>query len=187
LAASRFWFIMRLAAKAPCRCRPVSSTLGIALNIGGAIANCRKNKHAGTYPSGIRSPAMPTARTTDSRVRRRVTGALRGRSVPSEAATIQSVGGSAATRRTVPNGTSASGGGNWHRLQSFQRICARSLSGLGRRTSSTACAFRPRPAMPNPALNRSANGKAARPRGSACLSSASRPGSLAVVARLALR
>jgi len=33
-------------------------------------------------------------------------------------------------------------------------------------------------------FNRSANGKAARPRGSACLSSASRPGCLAVVARL---
>jgi hypothetical protein len=29
LAAKRFWFIMRLAAKAPRRCRPVSSTLGI--------------------------------------------------------------------------------------------------------------------------------------------------------------
>jgi hypothetical protein len=27
LAAIRLWFIMRLAAKAPCRCRPVSSTL----------------------------------------------------------------------------------------------------------------------------------------------------------------
>jgi hypothetical protein len=170
-----------------CRCRPFNSALGIALNIVGAIANGLKSEHAGAHASGIRSTAMPTARAPGSRVRRQVTGALRGRSAPSEAAAVQSVGGSAATRQTVPNGTSASGGGEWHRLRSFQRSCACSLSRVGSCTGSTFCAFRLRPAMPNPALNRSANGKAARPRGSLSSSSAARPSRPAAVARLALR
>jgi hypothetical protein len=178
---------MRLAAKAPRRRRPVSSTLGIASNIAGTNANGRKSENAGAHASGIRSTAMPTARAPGSRVRRQVTGALRGRSAPSEAAAVQSVVGSAATRRTVRNGTSASGGGEWHRLRLFQRTCACSMLTVGRRTSSTVCAFRFRPAMPNPALNRSANGKSPWPRGASGSSSASRPRRHAVVARLALR
>jgi hypothetical protein len=179
--------IFRLAARAPCLRGPVSSTLGIALNIVGAIANGRMSEHAIAHLSGIGSTAAPTAQTSRSAVRQQVTSAARDRSAPTEAAAVQSVGGSAATRQTAPDGTTAGGGGEWHRLQSFQRSCLCSMSKIGRRTGSTLCAFHLRPAMPNPALNRSANGKAARPRGSACLSSASRPGSLAVVARLALR
>jgi hypothetical protein len=187
LAVRPPWFIIGLTAKPSRRCRPVSSTLGIALNIVGAIASCRKNKHAGAYPSGFRSSAIPTPRTTGSHVRWQVTGALRGRSAPSEAAAVQSVGGSAATRRFVPNSTSVSGGGEWHRLRSFQGSCASSLSRVGRCTRSTFCAFRLRPAMPNPALNRSANGKSPWPRAASGSSCVSRPRRPAVVARLALR
>jgi hypothetical protein len=165
----------------------LARTLGITLNNVGAIANGRESEQAGAHLSGIGSTAAPTAQTSCSAVRQQVTSAARDRSAPTEAAAVQSVGGSAATRQTAPDGTTAGGGGEWHRLQSFQRSCLCSMSKIGRRTGSTLCAFHLRPAMPNPALNRSANGKAARPRGSACLSSASRPGSLAVVARLALR
>jgi hypothetical protein len=178
---------MRLAAKAPRRRRPVSSTLGIALNIVGAIAKDRKSEHAGARPSGIGSTATPTARTSCSLVRQQVTGAARDRLAPTEAAVVQSVGGSAATRQTAPDGATAGGGGGWQRLQSFPRSCACSLSGIGPRTGSTVCAFRLRPAMPNPALNRSANGKSPWPRSASGSSCASRPRRLAVVARLALR
>jgi hypothetical protein len=181
------WFIICLAARAPHRRRPVNSALGIALNNVRAIANGRKSEHAGAHQSGVCSTAAPTSRTSCSPVRQLVTGAARDPSAPIEAAAVQSVGDSAATRQTAPDCTTASGGGEWRRLRSFQRSCACSPSTVGRRTGSTFCAFRIRPALPNPALNRSANGKAARPRGSACLSSAPRPGSLAVVARLALR
>jgi hypothetical protein len=178
---------MRLAAKAPRRRRPVSSTLGITLNNFGAIANDRKSEHEGAPPTGIRSTATPTARTSCSLLRQQVTGAARDPSAPTEFAAVQSIGGSAATRQTAPDGATAGGGGDWHSFRSFQRTCACSMSKISRRKGSTFFVFRLRPAMPNPALNRSANGKAARPRGSACLSSASRPVSLAVVARLALR
>jgi hypothetical protein len=170
-----------------CRCRPFNSALGIALNIVGAIANGLKSEHAGAHASGIRSTAMPTARAPGSRVRRQVTGALRGRSAPSEAAAVQSVVGPAATRQTAPYGTGASGGGEWHRLRLFQRTCTCSMLTVGRRTSSTVCAFRLRPAMPNPTLNRSANGRPAWPRGRLGSSSAARPSRPAAVARLALR
>jgi hypothetical protein len=183
----RFWFIMRLAAKAPRRRRPVSSTLGIALNIVGAIAKDRKSEHAGAHPSGMRSTAMPTARTSCSRERQQVTSAARDRSAPTEAAVVQSVGCSAATRQTAPDGTTAGGGGDSQRLRSFHRSCACSLSGIGRRTGSAFCAVRLRPAMPNPALNRSANGKSPWPRGACGSSCSSRPRRLAVVARLGLR
>jgi hypothetical protein len=179
--------IIRLAAGLPRRRRPVSSTLGITLNIVGAIAKDRKIEHAGARPSGLRSTATQTARTSCSRVRQQVTSAARDRSAPNEAAAVQSVGGSAATRQTAPDGTTAGGGGEWQRLQSFQRSSACSLSRIGRRTGSASCAFRLRPAMPNPALNRSANGKSPWPRGSSGSSSAARPRRPAVAARLALR
>jgi hypothetical protein len=179
--------IIRLAAGLPRRRRPVSSTLGLALNIVGTIANGRKSERAGANPSGIRSTAMPTARTTGSRARGRVTGAPRGRSAPSESAAVQSVGWSAAMRQTVPNGTSANGGGKRHCLRLFQRTCACSLSRIGRRTGSTFCAFRLRPAMPNPALNRSANGRSPWPRGASGSSCTSRPRRPAAAARLAPR
>jgi hypothetical protein len=178
---------MHRAAKAPRRRRPVSSTLGIALNIVGAIANGRMSKHAIAHLSGIGSTAAPTAQTSCSAARQLVTGAARDPSAPTEAAAVQSVGGSAATRQTVPYGTIAGGGGDWHSLRSFQRTCACSLSRVGLRTGSTVCAFRLRPAMPNPALNRSANGKSPWPRCTSGSSCASRPRRLAVVARLALR
>jgi hypothetical protein len=179
--------IIRLAAGLPRRRRPVNSTLGITLNNVGAIANGRESEQAGAHPSGIRSIATPITRTSCSRVRQQVTGAARGRSAPTEAAAVQSVGGSAATRQTAPDGTTAGGGGEWRRLRSFQRSCACSLSRIGPRTGSTVCAFRLRPAMPNPALNRSANGRSPWPRGSSGSSSAARPRRPAVVARLALR
>jgi hypothetical protein len=178
---------MRLAAKAPRRRRPVSSTLGITLNIVGPIAKDRKIEHAGARPSGLRSTATQTARTSCSRIRQQVTSAARDRSAPTEAAAVQSVGGSAATRQTAPGGTTTGGGGDCQRLRSFHRSCARSLSRLGPRTGSTVCVFRRRPAMPNPALNRSANGKSPWPRSAPGSSCASRPRRLAVVARLALR
>jgi hypothetical protein len=178
---------MRLAAKAPRRRRPVSSTLGIALNIVGAIAKDRKSERAGARPSDIRSTAKQTPRTSCSRVRQQVTSAARDRSAPTEAAAVQSVGGSAATRQTAPAGATAGGAGGWQRLQSFPHSCACSLSRIGPRTGSTVCAFRHCPAMPNPALNRSANGKPPWPRCASGPSCASRPRRLAVVARLALR
>jgi hypothetical protein len=165
--------ILRLAGKAATRRRPVNSALGITLNNVGANSNGLRSEQSGAHPSGIRSTATPTARTSCSRVR--------------QAAAVQSVGGSAATRQTAPDGTTAGGGGEWHRLQSFQRSCLCSLSRIGRRKGSTLCAFHLRPAMPNPALNRSANGKSPWPRGACGSSCASRPRRLAVVARLALR
>jgi hypothetical protein len=183
----RFWFIMRLAAKAPRRRRPVSSTLGIALNNVQVIANGRKGEHAGALPSGVRSTATPTARTSCSPVRQLVTGAARGPSASTEAAAVQSVGGSAATRQTAPDGTTAGGGGECQRLRPFQRGCACSLSRVGRCTGSTLCVFRHRPAMPNMSLNRSANGWPAWPCDRLGSSSASRPSRPAAVARLALR
>jgi hypothetical protein len=179
--------IIRLAAGLPRRRRPVSSTLGIALNIVGAIAKDRKSEHAGARPLDTRSTAKQTPRTSCSRVRQQVTSAARDRSAPTEAAAVQSVGGSAATRQTAPDGTTAGGGGEWRRLRSFHRSCACSLSRIGPRTGFTVCAFRLRPAMPNPALNRSANGKSPWPRCASGSSCASRPRRLAVVARLALR
>jgi hypothetical protein len=178
---------MLLAAKAPRRRRPVSSTLGIALNIVGAVANSRESEHAGARPSSIGSTATQTARTSCSHVRRPVTSAARDRSAPTEAAAVQSVGGSVATRQTAPDGTTAGGGGEWLHIRSFQHRCACSLSKISRRTGSTLCAFRLRPAMPNPALNRSTNGKPPWPRCASGSSCASRPRRLAVVARLALR
>jgi hypothetical protein len=183
----RFWFIMRLAAKAPRRRRPVSSTLGIALSIVGGIAKNRNSDHAGARPLGPRSTATQTARTSCSHVRQQVTGAARDRSAPTEAVAVQSVGGSAATRQIAPDGATAGGGGGCQRLQSFPRSCACSLSRIGPRTGSTVCAFRLRPAMPNPALNRSANGEAPWPRSASGSSCASRPRRLAAVARLARR
>jgi hypothetical protein len=187
LPARRPLSILHLAGKASIRCRPVNSAVGITLNIVGAIAKDRKIEHAGARPSGLRSTATQTARTSCSRVRQQVTSAARDRSAPNEAAAVQSVGGSAATRQTAPDGTTAGGGGALQRLRSFQRSCVCSLSRLGPRTGSTLCAFRRRPAMPNPALNRSANGRSPWPRGSSGSSSAARPRRPAVVARLALR
>jgi hypothetical protein len=187
LAARQFWFIICLAAKAPCRRRPVSSTLGIALNNVQAIANGRKSDHAGAHPSGVRSTATPTARTSCAPVRQLVTGAARDPSAPTEAAAVQSVGGSAATRQTAPDGTTAGGGGECQRLRPFQRGCACSLSRVGRCTGSTLCVFRHRPAMPNMSLNRSASGRPAWPCNRLGSSSAARPSRPAAVARLALR
>jgi hypothetical protein len=181
------WFIIGRTAKPSHRCRPVSSTLGIALNNVQAIANGCKSGHAGAHPSGVRSTATPTAPTSCSPVRQLVTGAARDPSAPTEAAAVQSVGGSAATRQTAPGGTTAGGGGECQRLRPFQRGCACSLSRVGRRTGSTLCVFRHHPAMPNMSLNRSANGKPPWPRCASGSSCASRPRRLAVVARLALR
>jgi hypothetical protein len=189
----RFWFIMRLAAKAPRRRRPVSSTLGITLNNVRAIANGRTNEHAIAHLSGIGSTATQTAPTSCSRVRQQVacvyaskSHALRGivrrqlKQRPFNRLVVPPPPGK--PRLTALPPVAAESGD-----ACIQPSCACTLSKIGRRTGSSLCAFHLRPAMPNPALNRSANGKAARPRGSACLSSASRPGSLAVVARLALR
>jgi hypothetical protein len=152
-----------------------------------AIANGRMSEQARAHPSVVRSTAAPTARTSCSPVRQLVTGASRDPTAPNEAAAVQSVGGSAATRQTAPNSTTAGGGGEWRRLRSFQRSCACSKSMFGRRTGSSLCVFHLRPAMPNPALNRSANGKSPWPRSASGSSCASRPRRLAVVARLALR
>jgi hypothetical protein len=131
--------------------------------------------------------APPTARTTCSRVRQQVTGAARGRSAPTGAAAVQSVGGSAATRQTAPDGTTAGGGGECQHRRPFKCGCACSLSRVGRRTGSTSCVFRHRPTMPNMSLNRSANGRPAWPCDRLGSSSAARPSRPAAVARLALR
>jgi hypothetical protein len=179
--------IIRLAAGLPHRCRPVSSTLGIALNNVRAILNGRMSEQARAHPSVVRSTAAPTARTSCSPVRQLVTGASRDPTAPNEAAAVQSVGGSAATRQSAHDGTTAGGGGRFQRLQSFHCTCACSMSKISRRKGSTFFAFRLRPAMPNPALNRSANGKPPWPRSASGSSCASRPRRLAVVARLALR
>jgi hypothetical protein len=178
---------MRLAARAPRLRAPVTSTLGIALNNVRAIANGRMSEQVRAHRSAVRSTAAPTARTSCSSVRHLVTGASRDPTAPNEAAAVQSVGGSAATRQSAHDGTTAGGGGSFQRLQSFHRSCACSLSKLGRSTGASLCAFHRRPAMPNPALNRSANGKSPWPRSPPGSSCASRPRRLAVVARLALR
>jgi hypothetical protein len=135
-------FIIGRTAKPSRRRRPVSSTLGITLNNVGANSNGLRSEQSGAHPSGIRSTATPTARTSCSRVRRQVTGAARGPSASTEAAAVQSVGGSAATRQTAHDGTIAGGGGDCQRLRSFRRSCACSLSRIGPRTGSTVCAFR---------------------------------------------
>jgi hypothetical protein len=187
LAARPPWLIIGRTAKPSRRRRPVSSTLGIALNNVRAIANGRMSEQARAHPSAVRSTAAPTARTSCSSVRQLVTGASRDPTAPNGAAAVQSVGGSAATRKSAHDGTTAGGGGRFQRLQSFHRSCACSLSKLGRSTGASLCAFHRRPAMPNPALNRSANGNPPWPRSASGSSCASRPRRLAVVARLALR
>jgi hypothetical protein len=179
--------MLRLAGKASIRRRPVNSALGLALSNVGVTSYLCKMKHAGTDQAGRCSSGLRKTKATASNASSQISSAPRDLFAPWEAVAVQSVGGSAATRQTAPYGTSASGGGEWHRLRLFQRTCACSMLTVGRRTSSTVCAFSFRPAMPNPALNRSANGRPAWPRGRLGSSSAARPSRPAVVARLALR
>jgi hypothetical protein len=112
--------ILLLAGKASIRCRPVNSALGLTLNNVGANSNGLRSEQAGAHPSGIRSTATPTPRTSCSRVRQQVPGAARDRSASTEAAAVQSVGGSAATRQTAHDGATAGGGGEWRRLHPTQ-------------------------------------------------------------------
>jgi hypothetical protein len=77
LAARRFWFILHRAAKAPCRRRPVSSTLGTAMpGFGGSsLLQIRTPRIADT--GGTRLPSLALAGTSSANPKVK-SAALRG-------------------------------------------------------------------------------------------------------------
>jgi hypothetical protein len=178
---------MHLAAKAPRRRRPVSSTLGCALR------NCRVH-----LPSHHQQPSGASAlRGKSSRVYaiqqllrlvHAVNAALRGRrSRCSDESFESQFHGRAACAGSAPLRSGRAGGAEWRapRLASSSACTASywpSLMWFNRQ-----CACQRPSAPPNWSLNRSANGKPPWPRCASGSSCASRPRRLAVVARLALR
>jgi hypothetical protein len=183
----RFWSIMRLAAKAPRRRRPVSSTLGCALR------SCRVH-----MPSHHEQPSGASALLGKStKVRpfqelrslpRAVNAALRGgRSRCSDESFEGQFHGRAAFGRVGPLRQGRAGGAEWRApcLAGSSAFAASHWSSL--MWFNRQCACQRPSAPPNWSLNRSANGKSPWPRSASGSSCASRPRRLAVVARLALR
>jgi hypothetical protein len=187
LAANRFWFIMRLAAKAPCPCRPVSSTLGCALR------NCRVH-----LPSHPQQPSSASALLGKSstvyaiqqlrRLVHAVKAALCGRRLRrSNESFERQFHGRAAYGSSTTLRQGRAGGAGWRApcLASSGAYVASYWPSLMWFNRQCACQ---RPSSPpNLSLNRSANGKSPWPRCASGSSCASRPRRLAVVARLALR
>jgi hypothetical protein len=187
LAANRFWFIMRLAAKAPCPCRPVSSTLGCALrNFRVHLPSHHQQPSGASALLGKSSKARPIQELR--RFPRAVNAALRGwRSRCSDESFESQFHGRAACASSAPLRPGRAGGAEWRapHLASSSAYAASywpSLMWFNRQ-----CACQRPSAPPNLSLNRSANGKPPWPRCASGSSCASRPRRLAVVARLALR
>jgi hypothetical protein len=207
---------MRLAAKAPRRRRPVSSTLdrrarrhanGPAtsnqgaqmqrpfwlLSVGSCVIWRRGSRQGRSLRTGAEPCALESGCTECSAIRHSV---QQGRFAPPRCAG-QSVRGGAAGRRrkraTAVHSTYSPAVCRTGKLSPPTVVLSQTQAASVTSRSAAAAVqgshvhHHRTQLRSNMALNRRANGKAARPRGSACLSSASRPGSLAAVARLALR
>jgi hypothetical protein len=183
----RFWFIMHLAAKAPRRRRPVSSTLGCALR------SCRVHLSSHSQqPSGASALLRKSSKAHPiqqlRRLPRTVKAALRGRrSRCSDESFESQFHGRAACASSAPLRQGHAGGAEWRAQclassSAFTSSCWPGLMWFTRR-----CACQRPSAPPNWSLNRSANGRSPWPRGSSGSSSAARPRRPAAVARLALR
>jgi hypothetical protein len=179
--------MLRLAARAPCRSGPVTSTLGCALR------NFRVH-----LPSHHQQPSGASALLGNTsnvyviqqprRLVRAVNTALRERrSRCSDESFESQFHGRAAGGSSAPLRQGREGGAEWRtpHLASSSAYAASywpSLMWFNRQ-----CACQRPSAPPNWSLNRSANGKSPWPRGASGSSCASRPRRLAAVARLALR
>jgi hypothetical protein len=178
---------MRLAARASCRRRPVSSTLGCALR------NCRvhlPSRHQ--QPSGASALLGNSSNVYASQQPRRlvhaVNTALRERrSRCSDESFESQFHGRAACGSSAPLRQGREGGAEWRTpwsasCNSRAATCWPSLMWFYRR-----CACQRPSAPPNWSFNRSANGWPPCPRGARCLSCTSRARRPSAVARLTLR
>jgi hypothetical protein len=178
---------MRLAAKAPCPCRPVSSTLGCALR------NCRVHLPSHhQQPSGASALlGKPTKVYAIQQLRRlvhAVNAALRGRrSRCSDESFESQFHGRAAFGRPAPLRQGSAGGAEWRTPWSASCNSRGATCWLSLMWFYCRCACQRPSAPPNWSFNRSANGWPPCPRGARCLSCASRARRPSVVARLTLR
>jgi hypothetical protein len=205
LAARRFWFIMHHAAKAPCRSRPVSSTLGPAMPTFGGTSLLQTRTPSIDDARDKRVPGLELAGSSSTNPKVK-SAALRGslqmspvrlEGFPTRLSShlLRYLGtplgsqfhGRAAHEPAISLRQSRTGGAGEEapRLFATNSEAGSAVSAALRLIYRTVC--RLCTAVPNLSLNRSANGVPPCPRGCACLSSASRARRHAAVARLALR
>jgi hypothetical protein len=187
---------MHLAAKAPCRRRPVSSTLGSGM---------QRATISALRPLGKQVEcAVRASRCTRSNARSSGKRRLKlepwpwpfRKSVPRSATNSTRALRAAVLRRAVSLGSSvadasAAAASRTARRQEGvakpQRSCRQVRFQAGFISGTRHMSAPPRKPLPNLSLNRSANGVPPGPRGSCGSSSASRPRRHPAVARLALR